>query len=69
MLNVIKYYTHLSHIILISDILIAKLLGRPQLQMYPPVALNQYTGVNVTHKHILYICFKAPLTPKIDLIH
>ena len=28
-----------------------RLLGRPQPQMYPPVALNQYTLVNRTHKH------------------
>ena len=34
-----------------------RLLGRPQPQMYPPVALNQYTWVNRTHKHF-YICFK-----------
>ena len=28
-----------------------RLLGRPQPQMYPPVALNQYKWVNRTHKH------------------
>ena len=39
-----------------------RLLGRPQPQMYPPVALNQYTWVNRTHKHLKYICFKAPKT-------
>ena len=39
-----------------------RLLGRPQPQMYPPVALNQYTLVNRTHKHYIYICFKAPQT-------
>ena len=27
----------------------------PQPQMYPPVALNQYTLVNRTHKHYIYI--------------
>ena len=32
-----------------------RLLGRPQQQMYPPVALNQYTWVNRTHKHLLYM--------------
>ena len=32
-----------------------RLLGRPQPQMYPPVALNQYTWVNRTHKHFLYM--------------
>ena len=32
-----------------------RLLGRPQPQMYPPVALNQYTWVNRTHKHLLYM--------------
>ena len=37
-----------------------RLLGHPQL--YPPVALNQYTLVNRTHKHFIYICFKAPQT-------
>ena len=31
------------------------MLGRPQPQMYPPVALNQYTWVNRTHKHFIYI--------------
>ena len=39
-----------------------RLLGRPQPQMYPPVALNQHTLVNRTHKHYIYICFKAPQT-------
>ena len=28
-----------------------RLLSRPQPQMYPPIALNQYTLVNRTHKH------------------
>ena len=32
-----------------------RLLGRPQPQMYPPVALNQYTLVNRTHKHFIYM--------------
>ena len=41
---------------------VTRLLGRPQPQMYPPVALNQYTLVNRTHKHYIYICFKAPQT-------
>ena len=45
-----------------SKHLITRLLGRPQPQMYPPVALNQYTLVNRTHKHYIYICFKAPHT-------
>ena len=31
-----------------------RLLGHPQPQMYPPVALNQYTLVNRTHKHFIY---------------
>ena len=34
---------------------ITRLLGRPQPQMYPPVALNQYTWANRTHKHFLYM--------------
>ena len=34
---------------------ITRLLGRPQPQMYPPVALNQYTWVNKTHRHFLYM--------------
>ena len=38
---------------------VTRLLGRPQPQMYPPVALNQHTLVNRTHKHYIYICFKA----------
>ena len=29
-------------------------LGHPQLQMYPLVALTQYTWVNITHKHLIY---------------
>ena len=32
-----------------------RLLGRPQPQLYPPVALNQYILVNRTHKHYIYI--------------
>ena len=40
------------------NIVKTRLLGRPQPQMYPPVALNQYTLVNRTHKHYIYICFK-----------
>ena len=32
-----------------------RLLGRPQPQMYPPVARNQYTLVNRTHKHYIYM--------------
>ena len=35
--------------------IITRLLGRPQPQMYPPVALNQYTLVNRTHKHYIYM--------------
>ena len=27
----------------------------PQPQMHPPVALNQYTWVNRTHKHYIYM--------------
>ena len=34
---------------------VTRLLGRPQLQMYPPVALNQYTLVNKTPKHYIYM--------------
>ena len=32
-----------------------RLLGRPQPQMYPPVALNQHTLVNRTPKHYIYM--------------
>ena len=32
-----------------------RLLGRPLPQMYPLVNLNQYTWVNRTHKHFLYM--------------
>ena len=49
-ISYIKYIT-----INISRILITRLLGRPQPQMYPPVALNQYTLVNRTHKHHIYM--------------
>ena len=38
-----------------EDVGLTRLLGRPQPQMYPPVALNQYTWVNRTHKHLKYI--------------
>ena len=31
--------------------ILTRLLGRPQPQIYPPVALNQYTWVNRTHRH------------------
>ena len=37
---------------------LTRLLGRPQPQMYPPVALNQYMGQQ--NSNIFYICFKAP---------
>ena len=48
-----------------------RLLGRPQPQMYPPVALNQYTLVNRTHKHYMYIYASRPhkhlkITPKLN---
>ena len=33
---------------------LTRLLGRPQPQMYPPVALNQHIWVNRTHKHFIY---------------
>ena len=36
-----------------------RLLGRPQPQIYPPVALNQYTWVNRTH-------FNIDFTPKLS---
>ena len=32
-----------------------RLLGRSQPQMYPPIALNQYTLGNRTHKHFIYM--------------
>ena len=35
-----------------------RLLAHPQPQMYPPVALNQYTWVNITHKHFIYTVFQ-----------
>ena len=38
-----------------STLEITRLFGHPQPQMYPPVALNQYTLVNRTHKHIIYM--------------
>ena len=34
---------------------ITRLLGHPQPQMYPPVAINQYTWVNRTPKHFIYM--------------
>ena len=48
-----------NHIIIVyylrCEYIITRLLGRPQPQMYPPVALNQYTLVNRTHKHYIYM--------------
>ena len=34
---------------------LTRLLCRPQPQMYPPVALNQNTLVNRTHKYLIYM--------------
>ena len=34
---------------------VTRLLGRPQPQMYPPVALNQYTWVNRTQTFKIYM--------------
>ena len=72
-----KYMTlhvNLANLDCINTIIhfITRLLGCPQPQMYPPVALNQYTWVNRTqtfdiiyasrpHKH-----FEIDLTPKIS---
>ena len=40
---------------------IIRLIGRPQPQMYPPVALNHYTSNGSTELiDIFNICFKAP---------
>ena len=39
-----------DHYAIVIEEYIARLLGHPQPQMYPPVALNQYTWVNRTHK-------------------
>ena len=55
-------YQHIDEKQLYCEGNTTRLLGRPQPQMYPPVALNQYTLVNRTHKHFIYICFKAPQT-------
>ena len=44
------------------NVALTRLLGRPQPQMYPPVALNQYTWVNRTHKHFLYMLQSYPPT-------
>ena len=47
------------HLIIVNDkpatnwATLTRLLGRLQPQMYPSVTLNQYTGVNRTHKHII----------------
>ena len=60
-------------ILLQNDVISYKtrLLGRPQPQMYPPVALNQYTLVKRTHKHFIYIYASRPYkhpksTPKLN---
>ena len=48
------------------------MLGRPQPQMYPPVALNQYKWVNRTHKHFFIYAsmphenFEIDFTPKLS---
>ena len=59
--------------IIITRDITTRLLGRPQLQMYPPVTLNQYTLVNRTHKHYIYIYIYASrphkhlkITPKLN---
>ena len=54
-----------------NTINLTRLLGRPQPQMYPPVALNQYTLFNRTHKHFIYIYASRPhkllkITPKLN---
>ena len=49
-----------------------RLLGRPQPQMYPPVALNQYKWVNRTRKHFCIYAsmphanFEIDFTPKLS---
>ena len=43
------------HLVVIKASSGTRLLGPPQPQMYPPVALNQYTWVHRTHKHFLYM--------------
>ena len=47
-----------------------RLLGRPQPQMYPPVALNQYTLVNRTHKYYILYASRPhkhlKITPKLN---
>ena len=51
-----------------------RFLGRPQPQMYHPVALNQHTWVNRTHKHFVYVLqhsrphenFEIDFTPKLS---
>ena len=53
--DIFLFFCNMAHMVKL-------LLGRPQPQMYPPLALNQYTLVNRTHKHYIYICFKAPQT-------
>ena len=48
---------------------ITRLLGRPQPQMYPPVALNQYILVNRTRKHYIYASRPhkhLKITPKLN---
>ena len=53
---------------------ITRLLGRPQPQMYPPVALNQYTWVKRTPKHFFiyryasrpHENFEIAFTPKLS---
>ena len=51
-LSRVKYLNNLTWYTCIS---LTRLLSRPQPQMYPPVALNQYTWVNWIHnKHFRY---------------
>ena len=49
-----------THNIMYKYAYVTRLLGHPQPQMYPPVALNQHTWINRTNKHFIYIYFKAP---------
>ena len=50
-----KHCPEISMVKVTEIVITTRLLDRPQPQMYPLVALNQYTWVNRTHKHFVYM--------------
>ena len=62
-------FDHISgHFRSIRNWFLTRLLGRPQPQMYPPVAVNQYIWVNRTHKHLLHKTYISIYIEKVTKI-